>query len=479
MKKISFLLCFLFFLVPTFLSAQVAAPPTGPLINSITPSSGEQGQNITLTISGQNFLNGAQVSFNPADGISTNSTNFVTTVQIRVNITIAADAPLSARDVIIITPQQPTGTFLQGFTVMRAPDKTPPPPILGLTATDALDGKIDLAWTKSEAADFDHYAIYWDETEFTNVTDLAPAATVLEQTTLTFQATGLTNGTTYYFAVTAVDNAGNEDKNVLAVSATPTQSSVPPVTIPFPTEPAINAIPAPTAPAIAEKKVGEIFPVGLITTIVVLILAGLGGLIYSILKKKIKKPSKEMDTDKEIEKEEELRFLNENSKLTKLEIVLGGEKIVDLVREIINFSPEYKDTGVPINLAIQFFDTKKELLQKTLGDRAPTAASDTLEYAISISPVSGVDLEWQIAEVSLGGIQPGGGYKIKKQGNDFTYEKKVKVVKTDAAWKNYADDAAPDSVDLKKILKIHFDDLGQQEERARHLNGSFCSVKSC
>lgn len=479
-KIISTILTLLALLFPAtnFLSAQVAAPPTGPLLIEVSPSSGEQGQTLGLALYGENFQNGAQVSFNPSDGIVINLT-IVTVEKITLQISIASDAPTSLRDVIVTNPNQITATYNDGFLVKVPSDTTPPPPILGLTATDALDGKIDLTWTKSEAADFDHYAIYWDEIIFENLTGRTPNATIFDQTTTTFQATGLTNGTKYYFAVTALDNAGNEDKNVLPANATPTQSTVPSVTIPFPTEPATNRAPALTAPVTAEKKVGEVFPVGLTTGISILFLAALGGLIYSILKKRIKKSSKEMDIDKEIEKEEELRFLNENSKLTKLEIVLGGGKIVDLVREIINFSPEYKDTGIPINLAMQIFDTQKENLQKIIGGKIPATESDALEYTISISPVSGVDLEWQIAEVSLGGVRPTGKYEVKKQGNDFTYEKKVKVAKTDAAWKNYADPAAPDFVDLKKIIKFHLDDLGRQEERARHLNGSFCSVKSC
>ncbi len=476
MKKISFILCFLFFLVPAFLSAQVAAPPTGPLINSINPSSGEQGKNVGLVITGQNFQDGAQVSFRPSLGITINLT-LVTVEKITLQISIAADAPLSARDVIVTNPQQPTGTFLQGFTVMPASDTTPPPPILGLTATDALDGKIDLSWTKNDATDFNHYAIYWNETEFVNLTGRAPNATISEQATTTFEATGLTNGTTYYFAVTALDNAGNENKNVLPASATPTQSTVLPVTIPFPTEPATDRSPTLTVPTTAEKKVGEVFPAGLITAVIILILAALGGLIYSLFKNKSKKLSK--DRDVEIKKEEKIRFLNKDSKLVKLEIATGGGKTADLVGEIINSSPEYKTGGIPADRALQIFDTQKDSLQKIIGGKIPAGESDALEYIISISPVSGVDLEWQMAEVSLGGVRPTGKYEVKKQGNDFTYEKKIKVLKTDAAWKNYADDTAPGSADLKKIIKFHLDDLGQQEERVRHLNGSFCSVKSC
>ena len=470
MKKITLILCAIILITPIFAFAQVAAPPTGPLVTGISPSSGEQGQTLGLTISGQNFQNGAQVSFNPADGISIISTQFITVTEIRTNISISADAPLLARDVIVTNPQQPTGTFLQGFTVMPASDTTPPPPIIGLTATDALDGKIDLAWIKSDVADFGRYAIYLEETEFVNVTGITPLATISNQITTTFQATELTNGTKYFFAVTAIDTSGNEDKNVLPVSAIPTISTVPPVTIPFPTSPDANVTPAPAVPAQMEKTSGEATPLGLISIIIIAALAALSGAIYSVFKNKSKKISKDKKT--EIKKEEELRFLNKNSKLVKLEIMSSDGRAVDLIKEIINLiapNSSPPENGIPLDLALKTLDMQKDVLLKTLG-KIPSKEKNLLEYSIAIAPVSGADIEWQMAEVSLGGgLQPNGKYEIKKQGDNFTYEKNIRVMKTDEAWKKYADPLVPDLVNLKMILQIHLDDLGQQEKKFKKL----------
>lgn len=485
-QKISlvvFILLALLFPATNFLSAQVAAPPTGPLVTSINPSSGEQGKLLGLTISGENFQKGATVSFNPTDGIFINSINFISATEIIINITIAGSAPLSPRDVIITNPNQLTGTYKEGFTVKPASDATPPP-ILGLTATDAMDGKTDLAWIKSDVGDFSYYAIYWSETDFSNVSDLVPAAKISDQATTTYQATGLTDGTKYYFAVTAVDQNSNEDKNVLTVSATPTPSTVPPVTIPFPTAPAVNVTPVPSAPAETEKPTGEVFPADLIPIIIIVALAALGGLIYSLKKRPLKKSPEENKT--EIKKEKSFRFLNAKSKLKKLEINLGAEKI-DLIREIINLwktpsetktqletilgvlPPEYETAGIPIDSALQIFDTQKDTLQKIIGGPSLAKELNALEYAITIEPISGVDIEWQIAEVSLGGLQPTSKYEIKKQGDDFTYTKNVRVLKTDEAWKKYANDQAPDSADLKKIVQVHLGDLGEQEKKYKNL----------
>ncbi len=462
-----FILLALLFPAADFLSAQVAAPPqtpTGPLLVEISPSSGEQGQTLGLALYGKNFYDGARVSFNPSDGIAVNLT-IVTVEKITLQISIASDAPPSSRDIIVTNPNQITATYNDGFLVKVPSDTTPPPPILSLTATDALDGKINLSWTKSDAADFAYYVIYWDETVFVNVAGHAPNVTISDQNTISFQATELTNGTRYYFAVTAVDKTGNEDKNVVPVSAVPTPSTVPPVTIPFPTESG-NITSAPTAPGETEKISGEVFPADLIPVIILVALAALGGLIYSLIKHRVKKP---LDIKKEIKRKEEFRFLNKDSKLIKLEIAINGGKIVDLVREISNLSEEYKTTGIPVNLALGIFDAQKDALQKIMGGGIPPAGSDNLEYSIIIAPVSGVDVEWQMAEVSLGGVRPASKYEIKKQGDNFTYEKNVKMLKTDGTWKNYADDLAPDFVDLKKIMKVHLDDLGRQEEKFKKL----------
>lgn len=486
---VSFILLALLFPAADFVSAQVAAPPqtpAGPLLTSVNPSSGEQGQTLELIISGQNFQNGARVSFNPAEGISVISTEFITAAEIRVNITIASDAPLLSRDVIITNPNQPTGTFKQGFTVRPAADRAPPPPIIGLTATDALDGKIDLTWIPSSAEDFNYYALYWNETVFINVTGLTPAAKISDRATETYQVTGLQDGTKYYFAVTAVDKSGNEDKNVLTVSAIPTPSTVPPVTIPLPTAPAVNETPAPAAPRETEKPTPGGLPADLTPFIVLVALAALGGLIYSIKKYQSKKSLE--DKKAEIKREESFRFLNKNCKLTKLEIAVGAEKTVDLVHEILNLwkSPgeiktkletilgappfEHPAKGLSVDLALKLCDTSKDVLEKILGGPIPAKELKTLEYTIAIEPVSGVDIEWQIAEVSLGeGLQLTNKYKIKKQGDDFTYAKNVKVMKTDETWKNYADDQAPEFADLKKIIQVHLDELGRQEEKYKHL----------
>jgi plastocyanin len=122
--------------------------------------------------------------------------------------------------------------------------RTPPPAtITGLIATDASyarHGQIGLTWSPSDAEDFAYYLIYASDTEITDVAELSPIDRINDRTDVTYQATNygipwlglaLVENTEYWFAVTAVDLAGNESKVELSVSAT-IESMTPPPPIP-------------------------------------------------------------------------------------------------------------------------------------------------------------------------------------------------------------------------------------------------------
>ena len=109
-------------------------------------------------------------------------------------------------------------------TSILTPDTTPPSAITGLGATDAYDGRVNLWWDMSTAEDFDHYNIYAGVSAIVDVSDMTPVQQIKDIATNTFQATGLKLTTKYYFAVTAVDKSGNENKQVTCVSAIPTKN---------------------------------------------------------------------------------------------------------------------------------------------------------------------------------------------------------------------------------------------------------------
>ncbi|MBU1976277.1 MAG: right-handed parallel beta-helix repeat-containing protein [Nanoarchaeota archaeon] len=93
-------------------------------------------------------------------------------------------------------------------------DVEPPNPILNL-AVITVPGELvlDLEWGENQAEDFDHYNIYKLEHWFFDITELDPIAQV---TLTTYQDVDLESDQILYYAVTAVDDSGNEDKDVSA-----------------------------------------------------------------------------------------------------------------------------------------------------------------------------------------------------------------------------------------------------------------------
>jgi hypothetical protein len=102
----------------------------------------------------------------------------------------------------------------------QPPDTDPPPAIATLTPDDPFDtgGAIELDWTGYSApGDFAHYSIYRATEPFTSVAGLTPVASGLLDPALTeWTDTTVQNKVAYYYAVTAVDLAGNELTDVAA-----------------------------------------------------------------------------------------------------------------------------------------------------------------------------------------------------------------------------------------------------------------------
>jgi plastocyanin len=111
--------------------------------------------------------------------------------------------------------------------------RTPPSVITGLIATDtsfAHHGQIDLAWNPSDASDFAYYSIYAAETEITDITELSPVGRINDRIDVAYETTkyrmpglqlalfAFLENTEYWFAVTAVDTAGNESEIGASVS---------------------------------------------------------------------------------------------------------------------------------------------------------------------------------------------------------------------------------------------------------------------
>ena len=110
--------------------------------------------------------------------------------------------------------------------VFRSTIGQPPAAPLSLIASTG-NSQVTLKWNKNTEADFLKYRIFMG-TDSVNVSLKDSTSASISDTTKII--TGLTNGTTYYFRVSALDSARLESSKSIAVSATPIASTIPTIT---------------------------------------------------------------------------------------------------------------------------------------------------------------------------------------------------------------------------------------------------------
>jgi subtilisin family serine protease len=89
-------------------------------IHSVLPRGGYRGETFNVFIAGTDthFENGvSEVTFDPQDGITVNSTTVTDATHAVANITVAADAPLGPRKVNVLTDSEEPSPRERGFTV--------------------------------------------------------------------------------------------------------------------------------------------------------------------------------------------------------------------------------------------------------------------------------------------------------------------------------------------------------------------------
>jgi hypothetical protein len=116
------------------------------------------------------------------------------------------------------TGSGPTWVAGRGF---GQPDTTPPAIPTGLAAVPG-SGSVTLSWTANTESDLAGYNVYRGASLLNGVAPVSGTS---------FSDTGLTNGTTYTYTITAVDTSGNASVQSLPVSATPVGGSSDPVLI--------------------------------------------------------------------------------------------------------------------------------------------------------------------------------------------------------------------------------------------------------
>lgn len=98
-----------------------------PQVTAITPTQGERGRNLSVTVTGENtnFVNGVSVISFSGTGITVNNTIVNSAVSATANITIAANAALTFRDVIVTT----SGEAAVGLGIFQVTPPLNAPPV--------------------------------------------------------------------------------------------------------------------------------------------------------------------------------------------------------------------------------------------------------------------------------------------------------------------------------------------------------------
>ncbi|MFQ5342544.1 MAG: hypothetical protein ACE5F6_13450 [Anaerolineae bacterium] len=138
--------------------------------------------------------------------------------------------------IAIFRPEAGQTLYYDNLRLIDLPDDNDAPPLVPVVATDArVGGTVSLDWTAYDAAgagDVMGYRVYVSTLPFVSVAEMEPVAELeamikrypaqmLRPPQGEERAIPLQDGIRYYFAVTAVDGAGNENPLVLAVPAVP------------------------------------------------------------------------------------------------------------------------------------------------------------------------------------------------------------------------------------------------------------------
>ena len=109
-------------------------------------------------------------------------------------------------------------------------DITPPEPV-SIISADSDFVKITVRWNQfmNAAGDFDHFNIYRENSLITNVSGLVPLdPSIRDSSTTTYIDNTAQPNTAYFYAVTSVDRAGNENKNVASFGPASLNGNSPP-----------------------------------------------------------------------------------------------------------------------------------------------------------------------------------------------------------------------------------------------------------
>jgi hypothetical protein len=196
-----------------------------PTLSGATPNSGKQSQtNLSVTLTGSNFLTGPACNFGA--GINIVSCTYNSATQITASINILSSATTGSRNITITNSDGQSATLTNGFTVLQG-TPNPAPTLTGANPNSGTQGQSNLSvlltgtnFLSGPTCDFDstsgvtaNSCTYNSATQITANISIAPTAVTgphnIVVTNSDGQVAKLVNGFTVNQNVTGSINLGN------------------------------------------------------------------------------------------------------------------------------------------------------------------------------------------------------------------------------------------------------------------------------
>ena len=203
--------------------------PPDPVDNLVARDTvGDEGGSITVTwglppqddddVTGYNVLRASESTTIPnTPGSFSQVANLVPGTSVYIDAPVPDDTPYWYQ---VVTLDESNAVPSSVAGPARARDDLAPDPIENLVAVDTQadeGGAITLSWLGYEPPDdLGEYRIYRAEADITDVSDMTPLSTLGANASLHYVDSTTADGTEYWYAVTAVDDVGNEETQVNA-----------------------------------------------------------------------------------------------------------------------------------------------------------------------------------------------------------------------------------------------------------------------
>ena len=197
-----------------------------PTITSSTPANGALGVAVdsSLTVTFSKAMNSAslKVTTNPDADLGPSTWNDGDTT---VTLMPPASLEPGTSYTFSFEGQDTTGTTLAGsktFGFITASAADPAPATPGNLSAKPGDASVTLSWEANKETDLKGYTVFWGASS-----GALANSSFVDKTQTTKTITGLTNGKAYFFAVNAVDIAGNTSAQTSSLNATPIAAPAP------------------------------------------------------------------------------------------------------------------------------------------------------------------------------------------------------------------------------------------------------------